>query len=108
MASESCIGPHVDCYCVDRIELGARAVVSQRAFLCTASHDYSHSGLPLMTAPITLHPDTWVTAEAYIGPGVVLNEGSVALARAVVVRDVLPWIVVAGNPAKEVKRRNML
>ena len=106
MADESCVGPDVDCYCVDRIALGVRAVVSQRAFLCTASHDYNRSGLPLMTAPITLHADTWVTAEAYIGPGVTLNEGAVALARAVVVRDVGPWVVVAGNPARAVKERD--
>lgn len=105
MADESCIGPDVDCYCVDRIELGVRAVVSQRAFLCTASHDYSRPDLPLVTAPIDVRADAWVTAEVYVGPGVTLNEGAVALARAVVVRDVGPWSVVAGNPAREVKQR---
>lgn len=106
MADESCIGPDVDCYCVDRIEIGLRAVVSQRAFLCTASHDYNRLGLPLMVAPITLHAETWVTAEVYVGPGVTLNEGAVALARAVVVRDVAPWVVVAGNPAGAVRERD--
>jgi putative colanic acid biosynthesis acetyltransferase WcaF len=54
MADESCIGPGVDCYCVDRIELQTRAIVSQRAFLCTATHDYDRSGMPLVTAPITI------------------------------------------------------
>lgn len=108
MADESCIGPGVDCYCVDRVELGPRSVVSQRAFLCTAGHDYNRQGLPLITAPIVLYADAWVTAEVYVGPGVVLHEGAVALARSVVVRDVEAWCVVAGNPAKPVKRRARL
>lgn len=105
MADESCIGPGVDCYCVDRVELGPRAVVSQRSFLCTATHDYQQPGLPLATAPIRIESDAWVTAEVYVGPGVTLHEGSVALARAVVVKDVGAWIVVAGNPAVVVRRR---
>lgn len=106
MGDDSCIGPDVHCYCVDRIQLGFRAVVSQRAFLCTAGHDYNRSGLPLISAPILLQANTWVTAEVYVGPGVTLNQGAVALARAVVVRDVDAWTVVAGNPAKVVRRRD--
>lgn len=105
MADDSCIGPSVDCYCVDQIELGMRSVVSQRAFLCTAGHDYNRPDLPLITAPIVICDDAWVTAEVYIGPGVTLNEGAIALSRAVVVGDVDAWTVVAGNPAKAVKQR---
>jgi putative colanic acid biosynthesis acetyltransferase WcaF len=106
MADDSCIGPGVDCYCVDQIELQQRAVVSQRSFLCTASHDYQQAGLPLVTAPIRIESDAWVTAEVYVGPGVTLHEGSVALARAVVVKNVAAWTVVAGNPAVDVRMRS--
>ena len=105
MADATCLGREVDCYCVDKVELMARAVVSQRSFLCTASRDYNRSDLPLVTAPIRLEPDAWVTAEAYVGPGVTMARGSVALARAVVVRDVKAWTVVAGNPARPVGER---
>ncbi|MDD2808227.1 putative colanic acid biosynthesis acetyltransferase [Rhodoferax sp.] len=105
MADESCIGPDVDCYCVDCINLGVGAVVSQRSFLCTASHDYNSAAHTLMTAPILIMSHTWVTAEVYIGPGVVLNEGSVALARSVVIRSVDAWCVVGGNPAHFIKYR---
>lgn len=105
MADESCIGPDVDCYCVAAVVLGERAVVSQRAFLCTASHDYDRAGLPLVAAPIALERDAWVTAEVFVGPGVHFNEGGVALARSVVVKDVGAWTVVAGNPAKPIGAR---
>ena len=37
----ACLGSAVDCYNVARIELGERAIVSQRTYLCTATHDYS-------------------------------------------------------------------
>jgi putative colanic acid biosynthesis acetyltransferase WcaF len=106
MADDSCIGPGVDCYCVDRIELQSRAVVSQRSFLCTASHDYEQPELPLVTAPIRIESDAWVTAEVYVGPGVTLHEGSVALARAVVVKDVPAWTVVGGTPAVKIRTRS--
>lgn len=105
MGDDSCIGPGVDCYCVDRVALGAGAIVSQRSFLCTATHDYQQPGLPLSTAPIVIDNNAWVTAEVYVGPGVTLHEGSVALARAVVVKDVEAWAVVAGNPAVKVRMR---
>ncbi len=105
MAAESCLGPGVDCYCVDQIELGLRARVSQRAFLCTAGHDYNRAGLPLVTSRIKIKSDAWVTAEVYVGPGITLNDGAVALPRAVVVKDVAAWSVVAGNPAKFVRQR---
>jgi putative colanic acid biosynthesis acetyltransferase WcaF len=105
MADESCIGPDVDCYCVDRIEFGLSTIVSQRAFLCTAGHDYNQVGLPLVTAPIILQKNVWITSEVYVGPGVTMKEGSIALARAVVVRDVEAWFVVGGNPAKLLKQR---
>ncbi|MDP3620187.1 MAG: putative colanic acid biosynthesis acetyltransferase [Ramlibacter sp.] len=105
MGDDSCMGPGVDCYCVDRIDIQARAIVSQRSFLCTASHDYQQPGLPLVTAPIRIERDAWVTAEVYVGPGVTFHAGAVALARAVVVKDVPAWAVVAGNPAVQVRMR---
>jgi len=105
MGEGSVLGDGVDCYSVDRIELGAYAVVSQRAYLCAASRDIDDPDHPLMTAPIVLQRNAWVAAEAYIGPGVTIREGGVAAARAVVTRDVAPWSVVAGSPARVIRQR---
>jgi putative colanic acid biosynthesis acetyltransferase WcaF len=104
MKAGSCLAAGVDCYCVDRIELGRDAVVSQRAFLCTATHDHREAGFRLMTGPVVIGENAWVAAEAYIGPGVTLGAGAVAGARAVVVQDVPPGAVVVGNPARVVAR----
>lgn len=50
-------------------------------------------------------PDVWVGAEAWILPGVTIGAGAIIAAKAVVTRDVAPFTVVAGNPAREVRQR---
>jgi putative colanic acid biosynthesis acetyltransferase WcaF len=104
MKARSCLAVGVDCYCVDQIVIGPNAVVSQRAFLCTATHEHQQPGFRLMAAPIVIGKNAWVAAEAYIGPGVTVGEGAVAGARAVVVRDVPPGAVVVGNPARAIAK----
>ena len=47
----------------------------------------------------------WVAAEAFIGMGVIIGEGAVVGARACVFKNVEPWTVVGGNPAKFIKKR---
>lgn len=107
MGDDSCLSHHVDCYCVDKVYLGSRATVSQYSFLCTASHDYRLRSMPLVTAPIRIEADAWVTADVFIGPGVTVGEGAVIGARSTVLRSTRPWTVVAGNPAKEIGPRTM-
>jgi putative colanic acid biosynthesis acetyltransferase WcaF len=105
LGDEVAIAHGVDCYCVDAITIGSHATVSQYAFLCTASHDIGDPHMRLTTAPIVIDGQAWVCAGAFIGPGVILGEGAVAGAMAVVTRSVAPWDVVAGNPARVIKRR---
>lgn len=97
----------VDLYCVDRIEIGAHTTVSQRAFLCTASHEIDHPHMPLITAPIKIHDGAWVCAEAYIHPGVTIGTDAVAGVRSVVLHDVPDRQIVGGNPAKIIKERKI-
>ncbi len=94
-----------DLYCVDRIEIGAHATVSQRAFLCTASHAIDHPNMPLTTAPVRIGDGAWVCAEAYVHPGVTLGPDSVAAVRAVVLHDVEARQVVGGHPARFLRMR---
>lgn len=107
MAEGSSLGPWVDCYCVDKIELGPWAVVSQRTFLCSATHDIGSPQFELTTSPIKIAEKAWVAAEAFIGPGVSIGEGAVVGARACVVKNIKPWSVVAGNPAREITKRKI-
>jgi putative colanic acid biosynthesis acetyltransferase WcaF len=105
LGAYSCLANDVDCYCVAPVELGAYATVSQYSYLCTASHDYQRREMPLVSAPIVLGRDSWVAADAFVGPGVTIAEGAVVAARATVVRNVPAWSVVGGNPAREIAAR---
>ncbi len=98
--SEDC-----DIYSVDRICIGDRAAISKGAFLCCASHDISSPTMELTYAPITVGHDAWITARAIVLPGVNVGDGAVVGAGAVVTRDVEPWTVVGGNPARFITRR---
>jgi putative colanic acid biosynthesis acetyltransferase WcaF len=108
MGDHACLSEGVDCYCVDKVRLGAHALVSQYSFLCTASHDYNDASFPLVCAPITIEERAWVTADVFVAPGVTIGQGAVVTARSSVFRDVPPWTVVRGNPAVPVKRRSLL
>lgn len=102
-----CVAISEDCdiYSVDKITIGDRATISRGAFICSASHDTSSRTMELTYAPIAIGNDAWVAARAIVMPGVTINEGSVVGAGAVVVKDVEPFTIVCGNPAKFVKKR---
>lgn len=105
MGNYSCLASGVDCYNVAPVIIGANTTISQGAYLCTASHDISNPLHPLITAPITIEDQAWVAAGAFVGMGVTIGQGAVVGARAAVFRDVAPWTVVGGNPARVLKSR---
>lgn len=97
----------VHCYTVDRIVIGSQTTVSREAFLCCASHDVSSRIMELVVAPITIGANAWIASRAIILPGRKIGDGAVVAAGAVVVKDVEPWTVVGGNPAKFISRREL-
>ena len=107
LGDHATISHGVDVYNVAPIEIGAHATISQRAFLCTATHDIDHPNMPLLTAPIRIGSGAWVCAEAYIHPGVTVGVDAVAGVRAVVLHDVPRSQVVGGNPARILRERRI-
>jgi putative colanic acid biosynthesis acetyltransferase WcaF len=105
MDDYACLGEGVDCYNTVSIHIGRNATVSQRAFLCTAGHDITDLHHHQTDAPIVIEDRAWVCAEVFVGQGVIVGEGAVCAARAVVVKNVEPWTMVGGNPAKFIKKR---
>ena len=100
------IGDHAFIYNLGRITIGERATISHRAHLCAGTHDYTKSDFPLLRPPITIEEQAWVCADAFVGPGVTVGAGAIVAACAVAVKNVEPWTIVAGNPAKWIKERN--
>lgn len=105
MGEHASIGPGVICYNVARVTIGDFADVSQRAHLCSASHDIDDAGFRLVARPIHIGRQAWIAAEAFVGPGVSAGRGAVLGARGVTFRDLDDWTVYAGNPARPIRKR---
>ncbi|MBI5154393.1 hypothetical protein HZA57_04065, partial [Candidatus Poribacteria bacterium] len=101
----SALGEGALIYNLGRVTIGRRVTLSQRCHLCAGTHDDADPAMRLLKVPIVIENDAWVCAEAFVGPGVRIGRGAVAGARSVVVRDVEPWTVVAGNPARALRKR---
>ena len=85
--------------------MGSHAIVSQQAYICTATHDFDDPAFPMIVSPIKLGRYTWVCARACVLPGVTAGDGAVLGLAAVASKDLEPWQVYAGNPAKRIKSR---
>ena len=97
------IGEDVGILSLAQVTIGSNVCISQRAYLCTGSHDHRREDFKLITRPITLHDGCWVAAAAFVGPGVTIGTGAVLSAGAVVMKDVPPDALVTGNPAQIVR-----
>ena len=106
MGAQAVFGPGVNCYCMDRITVGEKAVVSQRAHLCGGTHDINDPDFQLQARPIVIGAGAWIAAEAFIGPGVTVGDYAVVGARTVLFRDAEPFGVYVGNPAVLLKHRS--
>ncbi len=98
------IGEDVGILSLAQVTIGANVCISQRAYLCTGSHDYRRENFKLVTRPITIEDASWIAAAAFVAPGVTIGSGAVVSAGAVVARDVAPGTVVQGNPATETRK----
>jgi len=88
-----------------RIVLGAHCTISQGAYLCAATHDYDDARFPLIALPIAIGAYAWICARATVQPGIRVGEGAVLGLGAVATRDLEPWSVNAGVPARRIKDR---
>lgn len=104
---QSAIGERALIYNLGRVTLGARVTISHCAHVCAGTHDHTKPDFPLLRPPIMIGSEAWICADAFVGPGVTIGEGAIIGARAVAVKDVRPWSIVIGNPAREIKRREI-
>ena len=102
----ACLGDRANAYTLGEIEIGARTVIAQEAYLCTGTHDLNDPSLPLQVAKITLGEDVFIGARAFILPGIRIGDRAVVGACSLVTKDVAPDTVVAGNPATLLRARS--
>src|SRR6266496_4431219 len=101
------IGEDVGILTLAPVTIESNVCISQRAYLCTGSHDFRRKDFKLRVAPITVREGSWIAAASFIAPGVEIGSGAIVSAGSVVVESVAPKTFVRGNPAavvSEMKR----
>ena len=102
--------------------IGAGCIFAPNVFVSSGTHPFrivphlpirvqektlmaSTEGVEALDRPVWIQDDCWLGANVVVCPGVTIGKGSVVGANAVVTRDVAPYSVVAGAPAKSIGRR---
>lgn len=107
------IGNHVwlgeECWLLnlEHITIADNVCISQRAFLCTGSHNYKSPKFDLIVKPIHVEEGAWIGANAWVGPGVTVGSHAVLAAGSVATKNLEPFGIYQGNPATFVKPRNI-
>ena len=88
------------------VKIGAHVCVSQGAYLCTGSHDWSRDTFDLIIAPIALEPGCWLGAMTRVAPGVTVGSGAVLTIGSTAVSDLPPGTICSGTPAIPIRPRS--
>lgn len=89
------------------ITVGDHCALAPRVRILSATHDYHQLDLPDTARSVVIGKYVWIGAGATILPGVTIGDGAVVAAASVVTRDVAAYAIVAGNPARFVKNREL-
>jgi len=87
------------------ISIGNNVSISSEVYILTGDHDLKSEDFSGRTRPVVIEDFVFVGTRAMILPGVILGQGSAVAAGAVVTRDVPPFTIVAGVPAKPIGKR---
>jgi putative colanic acid biosynthesis acetyltransferase WcaF len=93
------IGDEVLILSLDQVTIASHVCISQRAFLCTGSHQFKSENFDLVTKPISIREGCWIAANVFIGAGVTLGKGTLCSAGSVVLKSHGADQVLVGNPA---------
>ncbi len=94
----------VKIYNLGKINIGSGTMISQYAHLCGGTHNHTSGNFELLRTGLTIGSNVWIAADAFIGPGLTVNDRSIVAGGAVVIKDVESGTMVGGNPAKVIAR----
>lgn len=107
MGAHSSIGEDCCIRCRDKVIIGKNCCISRGVDILTASHDVSSSTFEMITKPVVIENNCWIATKSTLEKGIIIGEGGVVAACSNVVKDVAPWTIVGGNPAKCIKQRTL-
>lgn len=93
------------------VTIGDNVILAQNIVMSGLNHNYTDVGKPIYlqgetVAMITIEDDCWIGANAVIVAGVTIGKHSVISGGAVVTKNIPPFCVAVGNPAKVIKKYN--
>jgi acetyltransferase-like isoleucine patch superfamily enzyme len=93
-----------------QVDIGNWVRIAHGASILSSDHEFKNRKMPiakqeLRLGRIVIEDDVWIGAGAKILRGIKIGKGSIVGAGAVVTKDVLPYTIVAGVPAKVIKKR---
>lgn len=89
-----------------RITTGSDVSVGPEAAILTLGHDPQSPNFDLRGGDVTIGDRAWIGCRALVLPGITIGDGAVVAAGAVVTKDVEPYSIIAGNPARVIGQRN--
>lgn len=111
IGSSCSINPYSILYGHGNLKIGNNVLIAAHTVIIPANHVFSDINTPInlqgiTKKGITIEDDVWIGAGCKILDGVTVGKGAVIAAGAVVNKDVQPYTIVGGVPAKELKKRN--
>lgn len=88
------------------LSIGSNVNISSEVAIYTAGHDPQSPYFNDFLKPVVIDDYVWIGTRAMVMPGVVIGKGSVILPGAIVTRNVKPFDIVGGIPAKKLGQRN--
>lgn len=88
------------------LTIGNNVNISNEVMIWSLHHDYNSPDFAETGQPVIIEDYVWLCSRAIILPGVTIGKGAVVAAGAVVTRNVQPYTVVGGVPAKPIAKRN--
>ena len=93
----------------ENVEIGSNTLIGPYCLLQASNHGYKKNG-PIKGqeyshSPIKVGKDCWLGAKVVVLPGVVIEEGAIIGASAVVTKNISKYSINAGNPSKKISER---
>jgi len=110
VGDNSNIGPFAYIGCSGMITIGSNVMISPRVSIYAENHNFSRTDITMKEQGVTredviIEDDCWIAANSIVLAGVTIGKGSIVAAGSVVTKDVPPYSIVAGSPARVIKSR---
>jgi len=98
---------------LQKIEIGSDVMLAPRVYILDVDHRFDQRGVPISAqgytvSPVTIGNGVWIGTGVVVTKGVTIGDGAIVGANSVVTNDVPPFTIVAGIPARAIKKRPMM